>query len=103
MVVARAGATSVAEMTACGRPSILIPYPHAAHGHQERNARALVVAGAADMIADRDLSGDRLGGAIVALLADRTRLAAMAAASRRLGRPDACEAIAVRCLALVEG
>lgn len=103
LVVARAGATSVAEITACGRPAILIPYPHSAHGHQERNALALVAAGAADMIEDRVLSGDRLGGAIVGLFKDRGRLAAMAAASRRLGRPDACETIAVRCLALVEG
>ncbi len=103
LVVARAGATSVAEITACGRPSILVPYPHAAHGHQERNARALVAAGAADMIEDRDLTGDRLGGTIVTLLSDRRHLAAMAAASRRLGRPGACETIAARCLALVEG
>jgi UDP-N-acetylglucosamine--N-acetylmuramyl-(pentapeptide) pyrophosphoryl-undecaprenol N-acetylglucosamine transferase len=103
LVVARAGATSVAEITACGRPAILIPYPHSAHGHQERNARALVTAGAADMIADRDLNGDQLGRAVVSLLSDRTRLAAMAAASRRLGRPNACETIAARCLALVEG
>ena len=102
LVVARAGATSVAEITACGRPAILIPYPHAAHGHQERNARALVAAGAAEMILDRDLGGGRLGGAIVALLSDRARLETMADASRRAGRPDAGETIAARCLELAE-
>jgi UDP-N-acetylglucosamine--N-acetylmuramyl-(pentapeptide) pyrophosphoryl-undecaprenol N-acetylglucosamine transferase len=80
----------------------LIPYPHAAHGHQERNARALVAAGAAEMILDRDLGGGRLGGAIVALLSDRARLETMADASRRAGRPDAGETIAARCLALTE-
>jgi UDP-N-acetylglucosamine--N-acetylmuramyl-(pentapeptide) pyrophosphoryl-undecaprenol N-acetylglucosamine transferase len=102
LVVARAGATSVAEITACGRPAILIPYPHAAHGHQERNARALAAAGAAQMILDRDLAGGRLGETMLALLADRPRLQAMADASRRLGRPDAGPAIAAACLALLE-
>jgi UDP-N-acetylglucosamine--N-acetylmuramyl-(pentapeptide) pyrophosphoryl-undecaprenol N-acetylglucosamine transferase len=80
----------------------LIPYPHAAHGHQERNARVLVAAGAAEMILDRDLGGGRLGGAIVALLSDRARLETMADASRRAGRPDAGERIAARCLELAE-
>lgn len=102
LVVARAGATSVAEITACGRPSIVIPYPHAAHGHQERNARALVRAGAAEMILDRDLSGDALGTAIARLLADRGRLERMAAASRAIGRPDAAERVAAACVALAE-
>jgi UDP-N-acetylglucosamine--N-acetylmuramyl-(pentapeptide) pyrophosphoryl-undecaprenol N-acetylglucosamine transferase len=102
LVVARAGATSVAEITACGRPAILIPYPHAAHGHQERNARALAAAGAAQMILDRDLASGRLGETMLALLADRPRLQAMADASRRLGRPDAGPAIAAACLALLE-
>jgi UDP-N-acetylglucosamine--N-acetylmuramyl-(pentapeptide) pyrophosphoryl-undecaprenol N-acetylglucosamine transferase len=102
LVVARAGATSVAEITACGRPAILIPYPHAAHGHQERNARVLAAVGAAQMILDRDLAAGRLGETMFALLADRPRLQAMADASRRLGRPDAGPAIAAACLALLE-
>ena len=102
LVVARAGATSVAEITACGRPAILVPYPHAAHGHQERNAQALVAAGAAEMILDRDLNGPRLARSIAALLSDRPRLERMAAASRALGRPSAGEQIAARCLAMVD-
>jgi UDP-N-acetylglucosamine--N-acetylmuramyl-(pentapeptide) pyrophosphoryl-undecaprenol N-acetylglucosamine transferase len=102
LVVARAGATTVAELTACGRPAVLIPYPHAAHGHQERNARALEAAGAAQMILERDLTADRLGEVVAALLSDRARLARMAEASRRLGRPEAGETIARACLALVE-
>lgn len=102
LVVSRAGATTVAELTACGRPAILIPYPHAAHGHQERNARALEAAGAAQVILERDLSGERLGEVVAGLFGDRARLTRMAAASRSLGRPDAGEQIARRCLALVE-
>ncbi len=102
LVVARAGATTVAELTACGRPAIFIPYPHAAHNHQERNARALETAGAAQMILERELSGERLAGAVADLLSDRARLVRMADASLALGRPDAGEQIARRCLALVE-
>jgi UDP-N-acetylglucosamine--N-acetylmuramyl-(pentapeptide) pyrophosphoryl-undecaprenol N-acetylglucosamine transferase len=102
LVVARAGATTVAELTACGRPAILIPYPHAAHGHQERNARALESAGAAVVILERDLTGAMLGDVIAGLLADRPRLMRMAAASRALGRPDAGERIARACLTLAE-
>jgi UDP-N-acetylglucosamine--N-acetylmuramyl-(pentapeptide) pyrophosphoryl-undecaprenol N-acetylglucosamine transferase len=102
LVVARAGATTVAELTACGRPAIVIPYPHAAHGHQERNARAVESAGAGVVILERDLDGPALGEAIAGLLADRPRLARMAEASRALGRPDAGERIARACLALVE-
>jgi UDP-N-acetylglucosamine--N-acetylmuramyl-(pentapeptide) pyrophosphoryl-undecaprenol N-acetylglucosamine transferase len=102
LVVARAGATTVAELTACGRPAILIPYPHAAHGHQERNARAVEAAGAAVTVLERDLTGAALGSAIADLLADRPRLLRMAEASRALGRPDAGARIAAACLALVE-
>lgn len=102
LVVARAGATTVAELTACGRPALLIPYPHAAHGHQERNARAVEAAGAGVVILERDLAGPPLGAAIAGLLADRPRLVRMAEASRALGRPDAGERIAAACLALVE-
>jgi len=101
LIVARAGATSVAEITACGRPAILIPYPHAAHGHQERNARTVVAAGAAEMMLDRDLSGQRLARSVTALLSDRPRLERMAHASLALGRPGAGEQIAARCLAMV--
>jgi UDP-N-acetylglucosamine--N-acetylmuramyl-(pentapeptide) pyrophosphoryl-undecaprenol N-acetylglucosamine transferase len=102
LVVARAGATTVAELTACGRPAILIPYPHAAHGHQERNARAVESGGAGIVILERDLAGGLLGETIAKLLANRPRLTRMAEASRALGRPDAGERIAAACLELVE-
>ncbi len=102
LVVSRAGATTVAELTACGRPAVLIPYPHAAHNHQERNARALEAAGAAHVILERDLTAARLGEVVGSLLSDRPRLTRMAEASRNVGRPDAGEQIARRCLALAE-
>lgn len=103
LVVSRAGATTVAELTACGRPAVFIPYPHAAHNHQETNARAVEAAGAAQVILESALSGERLAEVVTGLLRDRDRLTRMAVASRGLGRPDAGEQIARRCLALVEG
>lgn len=94
LAVYRAGAVGLAELTARGVPAILIPYPHAAENHQEHNARALENHGAALVICDRDLGGQALGDAIDRLLADPARLAAMAAASKALGRPDAAATIA---------
>ncbi|MBI3609320.1 MAG: undecaprenyldiphospho-muramoylpentapeptide beta-N-acetylglucosaminyltransferase [Nitrospirae bacterium] len=101
LVVCRSGATTVAELTACGRPAILVPFPHATHGHQEKNARALAEAGAAEMILERDLTGERLAGAITALLSDAARLERMAERSHQLGRPAAAEKIVKDCLQLM--
>src|SRR3989442_873115 len=74
LIVSRSGATTVAEITACGKPAILIPFPHAIHGHQERNARILEEAGAATVILDAELTGEALAAAITALLANPRRL-----------------------------
>ncbi len=93
LVVARAGAITLAELTAVGRPAILIPYPFAADNHQERNARALADAGAALALRQADLDGAKLAAAIRSLLADRERLGRMQAAMRSLARPDAAGAI----------
>jgi UDP-N-acetylglucosamine--N-acetylmuramyl-(pentapeptide) pyrophosphoryl-undecaprenol N-acetylglucosamine transferase len=101
LVLCRSGATTVAELTACGRPAILIPFPFAAHGHQEKNARALSEAGAAELLLERDLTGERLAGMIGSLLADPVRLERMAGQSRRMGRPDAAEKIVEDCLTLM--
>lgn len=101
LVLCRSGATTVAELTACGRPAILIPFPFATHGHQEKNARALSDAGAAELLLERDLTGERLAGMIGSLLADPVRLERMSGQSRRLGRPEAAEKIVEDCLALV--
>jgi UDP-N-acetylglucosamine--N-acetylmuramyl-(pentapeptide) pyrophosphoryl-undecaprenol N-acetylglucosamine transferase len=102
LVICRSGATTVAELTACGRPAILIPFPFATHGHQEKNARALAEAGAAELILERDLTGERLAKAIASLWAEPVRLERMSEQSRRLGRPDAAEKIVKDCLELVE-
>lgn len=92
VVISRAGATTIAELTALGRPAIIIPYPHAG-GHQEFNAKKLADAGACRVIADRDLTGDKLALHIKELVGDEARRAEMAARSRALGRPDAAERV----------
>jgi len=94
LVVCRAGAITLAEITARGLPAVLVPYPYAAEGHQEANARALAEAGAAVVVRDQELNGATLAQAVSGMLADPHRLERMAAASRRLGRPDAAAAIA---------
>ena len=93
LVVCRAGATTVAELTCSGLPAIFIPLPHAADNHQEINARAVVDAGAAEMIRETELDGGMLWQHIRALRDAPGRLEAMAAQARGLGRPDAAETI----------
>jgi UDP-N-acetylglucosamine--N-acetylmuramyl-(pentapeptide) pyrophosphoryl-undecaprenol N-acetylglucosamine transferase len=97
LAVARAGA-SVAEIAACGIPAVLVPYPHATEHHQDANAREVAAAGAAVVVADEDLTGDRLAGCILELMADRERRRRMGEAARAWARPDA----AARVAALVE-
>lgn len=89
LVVCRAGAATLAEITALGLPAILIPYPYAAENHQEYNARALTGREAAVLIKDSELTGVLLRQTINKLLADRPLLAKMAAASLAIGRPQA--------------
>jgi UDP-N-acetylglucosamine--N-acetylmuramyl-(pentapeptide) pyrophosphoryl-undecaprenol N-acetylglucosamine transferase len=93
LVVARAGG-SVFEIAAHGLPAILVPYPHAAADHQSANARWMVQGGAAVAIPDAQLSPPRLAREVGALLADRSRLAGMSAAARRLARPTAASEVA---------
>lgn len=93
VVIARAGATTVAEVCAIGRPSILIPYPFAADDHQTRNARALEREGAALCVRESELDPERLARELASLLDDPTRRRAMADAARRIGRPDAAASI----------
>jgi UDP-N-acetylglucosamine--N-acetylmuramyl-(pentapeptide) pyrophosphoryl-undecaprenol N-acetylglucosamine transferase len=92
--VSRAGALSVAELTACGVPMILVPYPFAAADHQAKNAAALVSAGAAVAVPDSELDGERLASEVESLVENESKRAEMARASRALGRPDAANAIA---------
>ena len=100
VAVFRAGATGLAELAARGVPAILIPYPYAAENHQEKNARAVEAAGAAEVILNRDVSGAALEGALGGLLADDARRAGMAAAMKRLGKPEAAEEIAALALGI---
>ena len=93
LVVSRAGG-SVFEIAASGRPAILVPYPHAAGDHQGTNARWMTEAGAAITIPDAELTAARLGAEVAALLADRSRLAAMSAAAAGLARPHAARDVA---------
>ncbi len=93
LVVARSGG-SVFELAAYGLPAILVPYPHASADHQTANARWMADAGAAIVIPDAELTGARLAHELAALLGDRMRLAAMAAASRGLARPAAARDVA---------
>jgi UDP-N-acetylglucosamine--N-acetylmuramyl-(pentapeptide) pyrophosphoryl-undecaprenol N-acetylglucosamine transferase len=99
LAVARAGG-SVLELAAAGVPAVLVPYPHATADHQTTNARYMEAAGAAVVVADRELDGPRLAREVAALLRAPTRLAAMAGAARAASRPDAAERIAEATLAL---
>lgn len=94
LAIFRAGAIGLAELTARGVPAVLVPYPYAAENHQEHNARVLEKSGAAVVIRDAELTGERLAAAVESLIGDRATLAAMAQASKALGRPEAAEAIA---------
>ena len=94
LVIARAGATSIAEITALGLPAVLVPYPFATDDHQTKNASSMVAHGAAELVADADLDGERFGDIVIRLLGDETLRATMSAASRSLGRPDAAERVA---------
>jgi UDP-N-acetylglucosamine--N-acetylmuramyl-(pentapeptide) pyrophosphoryl-undecaprenol N-acetylglucosamine transferase len=100
IVVSRAGAGTVAEITARGVAAILIPWSQATTGEQALNAEPLAGAGAAVVIADRDLTPDRLATALAELLQSDEKRSQMAAASRRLGRPHAAERVAELALGL---
>ncbi len=104
LVVGRAGATTLAELTALGRPALLIPFPQAADDHQTENARFLVNAGAAELFAQATTKPDALCARLRELCsgeaAEQKRLFTMAKACQRLGRPDAARTIADEILAL---
>jgi UDP-N-acetylglucosamine--N-acetylmuramyl-(pentapeptide) pyrophosphoryl-undecaprenol N-acetylglucosamine transferase len=102
LVVCRAGATTVAELTAFGKPAILVPYPYAIYDHQRGNAEALHERGAAEMILDQELNGAILAEKIRGYFSQRPRLEAMAAAALALGRPDAARRIVDECCALAQ-
>jgi UDP-N-acetylglucosamine--N-acetylmuramyl-(pentapeptide) pyrophosphoryl-undecaprenol N-acetylglucosamine transferase len=94
LIVARAGATSIAEITAIGRASVLIPYPYATDDHQTLNARAVSVAGGAVVVPDAELDDTSFEAALLSLVSDAGKREAMAAAAAALGRPHAGRSVA---------
>ncbi len=101
LVVCRAGASTLSELTVFGKPAVLIPYPYAVHDHQRLNALALEQAGAARVIVERDLTAAGLAETVRALHDDPAGREAMGEAARGLGRRDAAERIVDECHALV--
>ena len=101
VVVSRAGAMTVAELCAWGKPSILVPLPTAAANHQTHNAHALAAAGAALFLAEHDLTAHALAQLIGELLGDPARLASLASRARARGHPNASREIVSRILTLV--
>jgi UDP-N-acetylglucosamine--N-acetylmuramyl-(pentapeptide) pyrophosphoryl-undecaprenol N-acetylglucosamine transferase len=91
LIISRAGATTSAELVAAGKAAIMVPFPLAADDHQRKNAEALQVAGAARMILQKDLSGERLADEIGSLLQTPGDIDRMEAASRKLARRDAAK------------
>jgi UDP-N-acetylglucosamine--N-acetylmuramyl-(pentapeptide) pyrophosphoryl-undecaprenol N-acetylglucosamine transferase len=102
LCVARAGG-SIFEVAAHGRPAILVPYPHASADHQTANARWMAEAGAAVVVADADLTPERLRADVDGLMSDPARLQAMGRASAALARPDAAQRIAAELLVAAAG
>lgn len=100
VVVARAGATTLSELAAAGRPAVLVPLPTATDDHQRKNAAAFARAGGAVVVDERELTGERMAAALLAIAADPVRRQQMGAAARTLARPDAAARIADRVQAL---
>jgi UDP-N-acetylglucosamine--N-acetylmuramyl-(pentapeptide) pyrophosphoryl-undecaprenol N-acetylglucosamine transferase len=103
LVICRAGASSVAELAAVGRPAVLIPYPHATDGHQTANARAFAEAGGGWVIPQSSLSSSTLAFYLGRLLTDGAALSAAAQCAGALGRRDATQCLARLALGLVSG
>lgn len=102
LIICRAGATSLAEITAAGKAAILIPFPFAANDHQTKNALALTEAGAAIMINEKDLNSEKLFGVVESLLGDENKMQRMEESSVRLGNIKAAATIVDACLALMK-
>ena len=103
VILCRAGASTLAELTALGRGAILVPSPNVTNNHQEKNARALERSGGALVFTEDACTGEQLYNAAVSLLRDRDRLTAMENASRAVGVTDSCARIAGEILGLVRG
>jgi UDP-N-acetylglucosamine--N-acetylmuramyl-(pentapeptide) pyrophosphoryl-undecaprenol N-acetylglucosamine transferase len=100
IVISRAGATTLFELAAAGKPSILVPYPYAANQHQKTNAMSLVQMGGAEMVEENDLSGEMLGRLIMKYVTDRSALKVMGGQAKKMARFDAAEAIVDNLIAM---
>ncbi len=103
LVICRAGATTVAELAAAGKPAVYIPYPFAADNHQLHNAMAMVEAGAGRLMEESAADGATLARLVDELMADRDALTRMAACAAAQARPDAAERIVAECCRLAAG
>lgn len=101
LVICRAGALTLAELALVGRAAVLIPYPHAAHDHQQFNAQVFVEKGAALMMMDQELNEEELAAMLTALYEDPDRRRQMAMAAASLGRPQAAVQIVDTCLQIM--
>ena len=102
LIICRAGATTLAELTVCGRPAVLIPFPFATGDHQTANARVLADAGAANLLPQSELNAERLAAAIKDLFSDQPKLQQMADRGRSLGQVGAAEKILHECRRLID-
>lgn len=102
MVISRSGATSVAELMVMGKPALLIPYPFAADNHQEFNAKSLVDGGGAEMILNKDVTGEKLAVVIRKMMGNRNLLDEMGKAMRKMAKPDAAVEIVNEAIRLRE-
>jgi UDP-N-acetylglucosamine--N-acetylmuramyl-(pentapeptide) pyrophosphoryl-undecaprenol N-acetylglucosamine transferase len=102
LIVCRAGATTIAEVTACGKPALFIPFPHATGDHQRRNAEALFKEEACFLLDERELSGETLAAQILKLVEDPAVLEATARKARELARPEAARVIVDEMLQALE-
>ncbi|ASR11218.1 MULTISPECIES: undecaprenyldiphospho-muramoylpentapeptide beta-N-acetylglucosaminyltransferase [Rhizobium] len=94
LVICRSGASTVSEISVIGRPAILVPYPHALDHDQAANAAALAAAGGAKVIAQSELSPEKIAAILTAVMNDPEKLAHMAAAAKLAGKPDAANLLA---------
>jgi UDP-N-acetylglucosamine--N-acetylmuramyl-(pentapeptide) pyrophosphoryl-undecaprenol N-acetylglucosamine transferase len=100
LILCRSGASTMAELGAAGKPSLLIPFPQASDDHQKKNAQVFARAGAAEMLLEEQMTPERLLDCLIALLGDKDRLAQMSVQASHLSRPDALHSIAQMALEL---
>lgn len=103
LIICRAGALTLAEVSAAGVATVLVPYPYAVDDHQTHNAGSLVKAGAAKLIQESDLSEQVLASEIQRIASDKNQLITMAEAARRQAKPEAANTIADICMAVTDG